>query len=156
MSMNLIFLCKFDLIHPTMDDKNSFMMAQIANELDCRDLGKIYTNEDLYDHDLAKFIPEEVEKHRPLWVIAVGNSASIAQKLKFRRKILINPVVGIEDLNNISEFDRTYTYGFFDKAHEKDYNRFQTVYPNVFWYMNTNTIFLFTIKDIIREIIKGQ
>ena len=150
---NLIFLRKFDLINASMDDKNGFMMAEIASEVECGNLGTIYTNEVLYDHDLAKFIPEEVAKLRPTWVIAVGNSATVAQRLKRQRKILINPVVEFDDLNNISEFDRSYTYGFFDRTHEKDYERFQTVYPNSAWYGTSESIYLFTIKDIVRNII---
>ena len=153
---NLIFLHKYDLINPTMDDKNGFMMTEIANELECQDLGKIYNNDVLFDHDLAKFIPEEVAKHCPLWVIAVANSATVSQHLKYQRKILINPIVEFDDLNNISEFDRSYTYGFFDKSHEEDYERFQSVYPNSVWYCTFNSIYLFTIKDIVKDIIEEK
>ena len=77
----------------------------------------------------------------------------MAQRLRNQRKILINPIVKFEDLNNISEFDRIYTYGFFDKSHKEDYEHFQAVYPNSDWYGNTDDIYLFTIKDIIKEII---
>ena len=153
---NLIFLRKFDLVDPTMDDKNDFIISEIVNELECGDMGKFYTNDVLYHHNLNTFIPEEVSKYRPLWVIAEGNSASVAQRLKHQRKILINPTVKFDDLNNISEFDRNYTYGFFDKSHEKDYERFQSVYPNSIWYGNTNEIYLFTIKDIVKEIIEKE
>ena len=153
---NLIFLRKFDLINPTMDDKNDFMIAEINDELECGDIGKIYTNDVLFEHDLAKFIPEEVAKHHPLWVIAVGNTATFAQRLKRQRKILINPNVEFNDLNNISEFDRCYTFGFFDKNHEEDYNRFQSVYPNSARYCTSNCIYLFTIKDIIKGIINDK
>ena len=153
---NLIFLRKFDLINPTMDDKNDFMISEITDELECGDIGKIYTNDVLFEHDLDKFIPEEVAKHHPLWVIAVGNSATIAQRLKRQRKILVNPKVEFDDLNNISEFDRSYTYGFFDKNHEEDYKHFQSVYPNSAWYCTSNSIYLFTIKDIVRDIITEE
>lgn len=153
---NLVFLRKFDLVNPTMDDKNDFMISEIVDELECGDIGKFYTNDVLYHHNLNIFIPEEVSKYRPLWVIAEGNSASVAQRLKRQRKVLINPAVKFDDLNNISEFDRTYTYGFFDKNHEKDYERFQSVYPNSAWYGNTTDIYLFTIKDIVKDIIEKE
>ena len=153
---NLIFLRKFDLINATMDDKTDFMIAEINDELECGEIGKIYTNDVLFEHELAKFIPEEVAKHLPLWVIAVGNSATVAQRLKRQRKILINPKVEFNDLNNISEFDRCYTYGFFDKNHEEDYTRFQSVYPNSAWYCTSNSIYLYTIKNLVIEIIKDS
>lgn len=154
--INLVFLRKFDLVNPTMDDKNDFIISEIVNELECGDMGKFYTNEILYHHDSSTFIPEEVSKLKPLWVIAVGNSATIAQRLKHQRKILVNPIVKFEDLNNISEFDRTYTYGFFDKSHKEDYECFKTAYPNSSWYGNTNHIYLFTIKDIVKDIIEKE
>lgn len=139
-----------------MDDKNDFMIAEINDELECGDIGQIYNNDVLFEHDLVKFIPEEVAKYHPLWVIAVGNSATVAQQLKRQRKILVNPKIDFNDLNNISEFNRCYTYGFFDKNHEEDYNRFQSVYPNSAWYGTSNSIYLFTIKDIVKEIIKDN
>lgn len=153
---NLIFLKKFDLVNTTIDEQDDFIISEIVNELECGDFGKLYTNDVLSKRNLNTFILEEVAKYYPLWVIAEGNSASVAQHLRNQRKILINPTVKSENLNNISEFDRTYTYGFFDRTHEKDYENFQSVYPRSAWYGNTNDLYLFTIKDIIKDIIEKE
>ena len=149
----LIFLRKFNIKNPTLDQQNAFMMAEIMDEVECKDLGTFITNEVLYDKDLDTYIPETVNVENPEWVIAVDDSATVALKLIDRKKILINPKVSFEDLNNVPEFARQNTYGFFDQSHEEDYNRFQSVYPNVAWYINLENMSLCDIKDIAKGII---
>ena len=150
----LIFLRKFNIKNPTLDDQNSFMMAEIMDEVECEGLGKFYTNHVLFDKNLKEFIPETIKAEKPEWIIALDDSATIALKLKRQKKILINPKVTFEDLNNVPEFARQYTYGFFDQNHEEDYNRFQYVYPNSALYINLKNMSLFDIKDIAKEIIE--
>ena len=150
----LIFLRKFNIKNPTLDEQNAFMMTEIMDEVECKDLGTFITNEVLYDKDLITFIPETVKSENPEWVIAVEDSATIVLRLKRQKKILINPKVSFDDLNNVPEFARQYTYGFFDQRHEEDYNRFQSVYPNSVWYLNLKDMSLFDIKDIAKSIIK--
>ena len=152
----LIFLRKFNIKSPTLDEQNAFMMAEIMDEVECKDLGKFITNEVLYDKDLETFITEKVKSENPEWIIAVGDSATVALKLQRQKKILINPKVSFDDLNNVPEFARQYTYGFFDQRHEEDYNRFQSVYPNSAWYLNLKDMSLFDIKDIAKGIIEGE
>ena len=150
----LIFLRKFNIKNPTLDEQNAFMMTEIMDEVECKDLGTFITNEVLYDKDLITFIPETVKSENPEWVIAVEDSATIVLRLKRQKKILINPKVSFDDLNNVPEFARQYTYGFFDQNHEEDYNRFQSVYPNSAWYLNLKNMSLFDIKDIAKGIIE--
>ena len=150
----LIFLRKFNIKNPTLDEQNAFMMTEIMDEVECQDLGIFFTNEILYDKDLKTFIPEKVKSEDPEWIIAVDDSATVALKLKRQKKILINPKVSFDDLNNVPEFARQYTYGFFDKKHEEDYKRFQSVYPNSAWYINLKDMSLFDIKDIAKGIIE--
>ena len=150
----LIFLKKFNIKNPSLDEQNAFMMTEIMNEVECKDLGTFITNEVLYDKDLETFIPEKVKSEKPEWIVAVDGSASVALKLKWQKKILINPKVTFDDLNNVPEFARRHTFGFFDQNHEEDYNRFQSVYPNSAWYINLKDMSLFDIKDIAKGIIE--
>ena len=150
----LIFLRKFNIQNPTLVEQNAFMMTEIMDEVECKDLGTFFTNEILYDKDLDTFIPETVKFEKPEWIVAVDDSATVALKLKRHKKILINPKVTFDDLNNVSDYARQYTYGFFDKNHEEDYNRFQSVYPNSAWYINLKDMSLFDIKDIAKGIIE--
>ena len=150
----LIFLRKFNIKNPTLDEQNAFMMTEIMDEVECKDLGTFFTNEVLYDKNLETFIPETIKIVNPEWVIAVDDSATIALKLKRQKKILINPKVSFDDLNNVPEFARQYTYGFFDQNHEEDYNKFQSVYPNSAWYLNLKDMSLFDIKYIAKGIIE--
>lgn len=150
----LIFLRQFNIKNPTLDNQNAFMMAEIMDEVECEGLGKFYTNHILFDKNLNEFIPETVKAEKPEWVIALEDSATVALKLKRQKKILINPKVIFDDLNNVPEFAREYTYGFFDQNHEEDYNRFQSVYPNSAWYINLKDMSLFDIKDIAKGIIE--
>ena len=152
----LIFLRKFNIKNPTLDEQNAFMMTEIMDEVECKDLGIFFTNEILYDKDLKTFIPEKVKSESPEWIIAVDDSATVALKLQRQKKILINPKVSFDDLNNVLEFARQFTYGFFDQRHEEDYNRFQSVYPNSAWYLNLKDMSLFDIKDIAKGIIEGE
>ena len=116
-------------------------------------MSRLSPNEILYDKNLDIYIPEIVNTEKPEWVIALDNSATVALKLKRQKKILINPKVTFDDLNNVPEFARQYTYGFFDQNHEEDYNRFQSVYPNSAWYFNLKDMSLFDIKDIAKGIM---
>ncbi|MFR5757810.1 MAG: hypothetical protein ACLUE2_05095 [Bacteroides cellulosilyticus] len=56
----------------------------------------------------------------------------------------------------MSEFDRHYTYGFFDKDHEKDYELFQKVYPNSAWYGDTKSLRLCDIEAVVKGILEDN
>lgn len=151
----LIFLKPFSIKNPTLDEQNAFMMTEVINEVECASLGEIYNNSSLYGKDIAKFIPSEVKNKRPEWVIAVDQCATVALSIRHQKRVLINPSVSFDHLNNVSSYDRENTYGFFDKNHEKDYERFQSVFPNVAWFINHEDLTLFTIKEMVQEIING-
>lgn len=155
-SKTLIFLKPFTLKNPTLDQQNEFMMRENVNVVECADLGKIYNNDDLDGHDLTEFITQKVKGHRPEWVVAEGECATVALKMKRQKKILLNPKVNVEDLNNVAEHTRQNTYGFFDDRHEQDYERFQSVYPHVAWFPQDENLTLFTIKEIVQEIIETE
>lgn len=151
----LIFLNPFSINNPTLDEQNDFMMTEIDNEVECADLGRIYNNSMLYDKNLAAFIPEQVKVNKPQWVVAVSQCATIALNIRNQKKVLLNPKVSYDHLNNVSEFDREHTYGFFDDRHEQDYERFQTVFPHAAWFPQDDDLTLFTIKEMVEEIING-
>ena len=152
---NLIFLKPFSIKNPTLDEQNDFMMTEVVTEVECANLGKIYNNDMLYGKDLAVFIPEEVKEHTPQWIVAVGQCATVALNLRNQKKVLLNPKVSYDHLNNVSEFDREHTFGFFDDRHEQDYERFQTVFPHAAWFPQNDSLNLFTIKEMVEEIING-
>lgn len=152
----LVFLKPFTIMNPTLDEQNAFMLREIVNEVECADLGRIYTNEQLYGHDIAAFINQKINHHHPEWVVAEGECATAAFHIRRQKKILINPKVTFDDLNNVSEHTRQNTFGFFDDRHEQDYNRFQSVYPHAGWFPQTSGLTLFTIKDVVQSIMEGD
>ena len=88
---------------------------------------------------------------------AAGESATACLSLHRIKKILVNPIATFEDLNNVPEYARLHTYGFFGALpqQQKSYELFQTVYPNVAWYVNAPDLSLIDIKDIIYGIINS-
>lgn len=151
----LIFLKPFTIKNPTLDEQNEFMMRETLNEVECCDMGKIYNNEVLYGKDLPTFIAEEVKRYRPLWIVAEGECATVALSLKHQKKILLNPKVTFDDLNNVPEHTRRNTFGFFDDHHEQDYERFLSVYPHSAWFPQDDDLTLFTIKEVVQSIIEN-
>ena len=93
-----------------------------------------------------------------LEVIASGESATACINLHQQKKILINPFVKWGDLNNVPDYARLHTYGFFGALpeQEKSCELFQTVYPNVSWFVNIPNLSLIDIKDISIEIISNR
>ena len=62
------------------------------------------------------------------------------------------------DLNNVPDYARQHTYGFFGALpeQEKSYELFQAVYPNASWFVNIPNLSLIDVKDIIRGIINSM
>jgi hypothetical protein len=152
----LIFLRPFTIKNPTVDEQNAFMGREIVNEVECADLGEIYSNEVLYDKDLNVFIRNEVKRKHPEWIVAEGASATAAFGIRHQKKILINPNVSYDELNNVSEFDRQKTFAFFDSCHEQDYEHFQSAYLNSALFPDDDNLTLFTIKEMVESIIETE
>lgn len=152
---NAIFLKPFTIKNPTLEEQNAYMLSQIINEVESGELGEIFSNDDLFGKDITEFISGKVNELQPEWIIAEGKCATAVLKMKLRKKVLINPAVTTEDLNNVSEQERCNTFGFFDRRHEEDYGRFQSVYPHAAWFPQEDNLSLFTIKGIVQEIVKG-
>lgn len=150
----LVFLQPFRIKNPTPEKQTEFMIRENVNEVECADLGKIYNNQDLFGKEISAFINTEVERYCPEWIIAEGECATAALKLKSQKKILLNPQVRADVLTEVSEFDIQHTFGFFDERHERDYERFQSVFPHAVWFPVDDNLALFTIKETVQEIIK--
>ncbi len=150
----LIFMKPFTIKNPTLDEQNAFMMRETVNEVECADLGAIYNNDQLYGKNLSEFIKQEVKRLRPEWIIAEGECATVALTLKNQKKVLLNPKVAFDNLNDVPEHTRQNTFGFFDDRHEQDYERFQSVYPHAAWFPQDDDLTLFTIKEAVQSIIE--
>lgn len=141
-----------------MDDQNSCMISSLIDEIEMKEVGNFVEVTTLQESDYARVIRRIVTKQKPDWVIASGESATACINLYGQNKILINPIVTFNDLNKVSEYARQQTYGFFGASQkpEKNYELFQTVYPNAAWYFNTSTLRLVDIKEIIISIINDK
>ena len=126
--------------------KDKMAMEGIGDFIEVNALNKSY-----YCKEVRKIIADQ----KPDWVIAAGESATACINLHQQKKILINPFVKWGDLNNVPDYARLHTYGFFGALpeQEKSYELFQTVYPNVSWFVNAPNLQLIDIKDIIYGII---
>lgn len=153
---NLVFLKPFTLKNPTLYEQNTFMTRETINEVECADLGEIYSSEVLHGKNLKEFIPETVKAKHPEWIIAENECATVALGLKHQKKILINPKVSYDDLNNVPDFIREHTFGFFDDRRQRDYERFISVYPHAAWYPEDDNLILFTIKEVVEELIEND
>lgn len=154
---NLIFLKPFTIKNPTPDQQNSFISREIVNEMECSSLGEIFDSDALYGKNLMEFISETVARKHPAWVIAESECATISLGLKHQKKVLLNPKVSFEHLNDIPDYIREHTFGFFDDLHRKDYERFISVYPHAAYYPDDDNLMLFTIKEAVEELIhEGQ
>lgn len=151
----LIFLSTFDKKDASMDEKNDFIIGQAEIRCKYSHLGEVYDYMHLpYNNPqgLVSFISAKIKEVKPKWVIAEGTSATAFMGMKISNRILVNPHISFDDLNNVPNYVRESTYGFFDKNHEKDYERFQSVYLNSAWYpTNPNLMKL----DILATLIEG-
>lgn len=114
----LIFLRPFTIMAPTLDEQNAFMIQEIITDVECKDLGKIYDNGELYGKDIPSFIRCEIKANRPKWIIAERECATAALSLYWQKKILINTTETFDNLNNVPDFARKNTYGFLSREFE--------------------------------------
>lgn len=154
----LIFPPPFLIKNPTTDQQNEYMISLLRDEMAMEGIGDFIEvnalNKSNYYEDVRKIIAER----KPDWVIAAGESATACIGLHGIKKILVNPIVTFDDLNNVPGYARQHTYGFFGALpqQQKSYELFQTVYPNVAWYVNAPNLSLIDIKDISILIISDK
>lgn len=153
----LIFPEPFRIKNPTCDEQNSYMISLLIDEAEMSEVGNWIDVNTLQESDYAKEIQRIVTEQKPDWIIAVGESATACINLYWQNKILVNPTVTFNDLNNVPAYARQHTYGFFGALpeQEKSYELFQTVYPNAAWYLNAPELHLVDVKDIVFDIVSG-
>ena len=154
----LIFPEPFLIKAPTTDQQNKYMISLLRDEMTMEGIGDFIEvnalNKSNYHEDVRKIIAER----KPDWVIAAGESATACIGLHGIKKILVNPIVTFNDLNNVPGYARQHTYGFFGALpqQQKSYELFQSVYPNATWYVNAPNLSLIDIKDISILIISDK
>lgn len=154
----LIFPAPFLIKSPTAAQQNEYMISMLKDKMAMEGIGDFIEvnalNKSYYCKEVRKIIADQ----KPDWIIASGESATACIGLYGQKKILVNPIVTFDDLNNVPEYARLHTYGFFGALpqQQKSYELFQTVYPNVAWFVNAPNLCLIDIKDISTEIIKDR
>ena len=154
----MIFLSTFDKKDASMEAKTDFIIGQNEMYLEYNPLGEVFDYRNLPYNDpagLKKFILDKIKETQPKWIVGEGTSASVLLGMKIPGRIFVNPKVSFEDLNNVTDYVRETTFGFFDKYHEKDNERFQSVYPNSAWYPETS-IDILDLKSMISTIINSD
>ena len=151
----LIFPAPLLIKEITADQQNDYMFSLLKDEMALEGIGDFIEVNTLNKSDYCEEVRRMIAEQKPDWVIASGESATACIGLYGQKKILVNPIVTFDDLNNVPEYARLHTYGFFGALpeQEKSYELFQTVYPNVSWFVNAPNLQLIDIKDIIHSII---
>lgn len=146
----------FRIDHPTSDDQLGYIMTETINQVECADLGEFIEINDLPKEGYVRSLRQIIADRKPAWVIAVGESATACLNLHRQHKMLINPKVTFNDLNNVPERARQITWGFFDASPDNEhcYELFQTVYPNAAWYLKTLHLQLADLADLIKTILE--
>lgn len=151
----LILPAPFRVKNPTTADQNAYLISLLEDEAAMGKYGHCWEvntlEESVYKEEINRIVAEQ----KPDWVIASGESATACMNLHRQKKILINPVVTYSDLNNVPEYARHYTYGFFGALPEQEacYDLFQTVYPKAAWYFNRPDLQMSDVRDMIVDII---
>ena len=154
----LIFPAPFLIKSPTAAQQNEYMISMLKDKMAMAGIGDFIEvnalNKSYYCKEVRKIIADQ----KPDWIIASGESATACIGLYGQKKILVNPIVTFDDLNNVPEYAHLHTYGFFGALpqQQKSYELFQAVCPNASWFVNAPNLCLIYIKDISTEIIKNR
>ena len=137
------------------DEHSDFVITQLSTSVMLQDLGKVYNYQDIPGKNVKEFIQKKIEELCPDWIIGEGNSATALLELKLPNSILINPKVNADLINEVPKEVRDSSFGYFGKDFEKDYEIFQSVYPNSAWYPAAK-ISIWSLKSMIETIINSD
>ena len=128
----IIFLNPFTTENPTPEEQTDFLYEDMKASSALGQFGQVYDYKTLpkTEEELKVYINGKIREDKPEWIIADGLSACVLAVIKIPNRILINPAISFDDLNNVPEKVRQTTHGFFDESHEADYERFCSVYPS--------------------------
>lgn len=133
-------------------------VGQLRDVTECEEMGTIYSDSVLYKgHIIYKpqreIINTALKSQFYDWVVGLYDSATILLSYKGYKKILINPKIKDNDLNNITDYEIRNTYVFFDSEYKKEYKLFQSVYPHSIWFPKMKGLRLSDIKEKVSEIL---
>ena len=148
----LIFLPFADQKNFREDEHPDFVITQLSISAILQEMGKVYNYQDIPRKNVKDFIQRIIDEFMPDWIIAEGNSATVLLELKLPDSILINPKVNADLIKEVSKEVRDSSFGYFGKDFEKDYEIFQSVYPNSAWYPAAK-ISILSLKSMIETII---
>ena len=151
----LIFLPFADQKNFREDGHPDFMRTQLSISAILQEMGKVFNFQDIPSRNIKEFIKTKIEEFRPDWIIAEGNSATALLELKLPNSILINPKVNADIIKEVPKEVRDSSFGYFGKDFEKDYEIFQSVYPNSAWYPAAK-ISILSLKSMIETIINND
>ena len=137
------------------DEHSDFGITQLSTSVTLQELGKVYNYQDIPVKNVKQFILKKIEEFKPDWVVAEGNTATALMELKLQNSILINPKVDADLIKEVPKEVRDSSYGYFGMDHEKDYELFQSVYPNSAWYPATK-ISILSLNSMIETIINSD
>ena len=154
----LIFPAPFLIKAPTVDKQNDYLFSLLRDEMAMEGIGDFIEVNALNKENYCEEVRRIIAERKPDWVIAAGESATACIGLHGIKKMLVNPIVTFDDLNNVPEYARQHTYSFFGALpqQQKSYELFQSVYPNAAWYVNAPNLSLIDIKDISIWIISDK
>ena len=148
----LIFLPFTDQKNFREDEHPDFVITQLSISAILQQMGKVFNYQDIPARNIKEFIKTKIGVFRPDWIIAEGNSATALLELKLPNSILINPKVNADIIKEVPKEVRDSSFGFFGKDFEKDYEIFQSVYPNSAWYPAAK-ISILSLMSMIKTII---
>ena len=109
----LIFPTPFLINAPTPDQQTEYMISLLKDEIAMDGIGDFIEVNAMDKSDYREEVRKIIAERQPDWVIAAGESATACLSLHRIKKILVNPIATFEDLNNVPEYARLHTYGFF-------------------------------------------
>lgn len=116
----LIFPAPFLTQKTTADQQNDYMFSLLKDEVALEGIGDFIEVNALNKSDYCEEVRRIIAEQKPNWVIASGESATACINLHQQKKILINPFVKWGDLNNVPDYARLHTYGFFGALPEQE------------------------------------
>lgn len=133
-------------------------VGQLRDITECDEMGTIYSDllqckGRLIYKPQREIIKTALKSQLYDWVVGLYDSATILLSYKGYKKILINPKITYNDLNNIVDYEIWNTYGFFDSEHKKEYKLFQSAYAHSVLFSKVKGLRLSDIKETVSEIL---
>ena len=100
----LIFPAPFLIQKTTADQQNDYMFSLLKDEVALEGIGDFIEVNALNKSDYCEEVRRIIAEQKPNWIIASEESATACIGLYGQKKILVNPIVTFDDLNNVPEY----------------------------------------------------